>query len=401
MSVPRPRRRLHVALVLKTAEGGLWTLPHIEELYRRGHRVSVLLPAGEGQLRTALARRRVPVLDAAFGFRFRPDWATLRGLWRLRRQLSALRPDVVHYHLYASVLAARLSTVALPVSRVHMVAGPLYLDSAPIRLAERLLHRLDHVLIAGSEHTAGRYRALGRPAARTPAIPYGVDTTAFTPPTPAQRHAARTALGLPAESFVAVMVAYVYAPKRAVHRGVGIKGHDTLLAAWRQFRTGAPGARLLLVGAGFDAAGEEYRQLLLRRPAVAADPGVCWLPTVPDVRLYYAAADVSVSPSLSDNHGAAAQAAALGVPCIVSDAGALPETVCPDSGWVVPRGDPAALAAALAAAYAEHAQGRLARRGAVGRDRMVRAFDSRLAAARVAETIERAAGERARRCGWW
>ena len=43
----------------------------------------------------------------------------------------------------------------------------------------------------------------------------------------------------------------------------------------------------------------------------------------------------------------AAEAMAAGVPCVVSDAGALPEVVGADHPWVVPAGDPAALAAAV------------------------------------------------------
>ena len=44
---------------------------------------------------------------------------------------------------------------------------------------------------------------------------------------------------------------------------------------------------------------------------------------------------------------AAAEAMAAGVPCLVSDAGALPEVVGADHPWVVPAGDPSALAAAV------------------------------------------------------
>ena len=45
---------------------------------------------------------------------------------------------------------------------------------------------------------------------------------------------------------------------------------------------------------------------------------------------------------------AAAEAMAAGVPCIVSDAGALPEVVGADHPWVVPAGDPSTLAHAVA-----------------------------------------------------
>jgi glycosyltransferase involved in cell wall biosynthesis len=380
-------RTLRIVLVLKTAEGGLWTVPQVEELRRRGHHVVAVLPPGK-RLREEFARRDVQVVDSAFAFRFRPSIRTVRGLWRLRQQVRSLRPDVVHYHLYASALAARLCTVGLRLRRVHMVAGPLYLESTVIRLFERALTRLDHVTIGGSAFTSDSYRALGLSAKRTPAIPYGVDTGDFVPPSPDERSRARADLGVTADTFVAIMVAYVYAPKRSVHRGRGIKGHDVLLEAWKSFSPWHPTARLVIVGAGFDERGDAHREVLLDRYEVARDASVVWLPSVPDVRSFYAAADVSVSPSLSENHGAAVEAAAMGVPCIVSDAGALPETVDESSGWVVPRADVGALVDALESAHLEFEARVLADRGAHGRDRTVRLFDRREAAARVADVIE-------------
>lgn len=385
------RPALRVLLVLKTDEGGQWTLPHVDELRARGHEVFAVLPAGRGRLREALGRRGVEVLDSGFDFTFRPTLGTALGLARLRRQIRGVAPDVVFYHLYASALAARIATLRLGVPRVHMVAGPLYLESATIRRVERYLARLDTVTIGGSEFTAKAYRALGRTVAATPAIPYGVDAEYFQPT--GSGSGVRAELGIAPGEFVAVMVAFVYAPKERVHAGRGVKGHDVLLDAWARFHAEHPEAHLVLVGGGFDDAGERHRLDLVERFGLS-DPasGVHWVSTVADVRPYYTAADVSVSPSLSDNHGAALQAGAMGLPSIVSDAGALPETVDDACGWVVPRDDSAALVGALSEAYAEFADG-LAARGAAARRFVLARFESRTAAARVVSLIEAAAGQ--------
>ena len=388
-------RRLRVVVVLKTSQGGLWTLPHITELRRRGHEVLALLPAETGQLRTALTEHGVPVLDSAFAFRFRPTWTALMGLAMLRKQLRELAPDVLHYHLYASALATRLASVRLAVPRVHMVAGPLYLESPVIRAIERWLVRMDTVTIGGSEFTSRLYRDLGRPAARTPVIPYGVDTVRFRPLGGSARSEMRHELGIAAGAFVVIMVAYVYAPKGAVHAGRGLKGHDVLLRAWRRFHAEHPGSHLLLVGGGFDGAGEQYRRELMAEFDVDAGQAcVTWVDTTPDVRRHYAAADVSVSPSLSDNHGAALEAAAMAVPSIVSAAGGLPETVEPGSGWIVPVDDVAALYAALDRAHDEHTSGELAVRGQRARRLVLRRFDRARLAGAVADVIELAAAGR-------
>jgi glycosyltransferase involved in cell wall biosynthesis len=389
------RAPLKVLLVLKTSEGALWVLPHVDELRRRGHAVVAVLPERPGRLRIALSARDVPVVDSPFDFRFRPSPRTLTGLLRLRRLINQLSPDVLHYHLYASALAARLSSLGLGIPRVHMVAGPLHLEWTPTRTVERLLARLDTVTIGGSDFVSERYQELGRPVARTPAIPYGVDTGHFQPPEGWQRARARAALGLGPGTFLVVMVAFVYAPRRRLHAGHGIKGHDVLLAAWRKFQAEHPDARLFLVGAGFDDAGERHRQDLIRLFRLD-DPrtahGVTWFESTDDVRPFYAVADLSVSPSLSDNHGAAVEAGAMGLPSIVSDAGALPETVSPESGWVVPRGDSEALADALRHAHTEGLHGLLTARGSAAR-RFVRwHFSGTRTAKAVTDLIEQAAG---------
>ncbi|MDT7725563.1 MAG: hypothetical protein QOI21_2139 [Actinomycetota bacterium] len=385
-------RPLRIVLVMKTSRGGQFTLPHIDELRSRGHEVIAVLPRGEGNFRTALTERGVTIVDSPFEFRFRPTYSAVTGLFGLRRELRALRPDVLHYHLYASALATRLASLGLGIPRVHMVAGPLYLDSPLIRAAERVLVRLDTVTICGSEFTARRYRELGRTVAQSPVIPYGADTEYFRPLDSDVRTRVRAEVGIEPGDFVAIMVALVYSPKRLVHAGRDIKGHDVLLEAWRGFRAEHPASHLILVGGGFTDAGEHQRREMMARYRTGSPAhGVTWLDTVADVRPYYAAADISVSPSLSENHGAAREACAMGVPSIVSDAGGLPETVEPQSGWVVPRGDYEELATALRHAHAEHLRGELPHRGARARALALERFEDARVTSEVADVIERAA----------
>lgn len=382
---------LRIVVVVKTSHGGLWLLPHVDELRARGHDVAVVLPGERGRLTDELEARAVEVVASSFDFRFRPRPATLGGLVGLRRQIRDLRPDVVHYHLYASALAARFAMAGSRVPRVHMVAGPLYLESPLIRWVERFLVRLDTVTICGSAFTARLYRSLGRSADATPSIPYGLDCERFRPGAQEVRQEVRRQLGLGPDAFVAIMVALVYAPKNAVHRGRGIKGHDLILEAWREFAADRPDVHLLLVGAGFDQAGEVHRRELVELflPSDMAS-SVTWLDTVTDVRPYYAAADVSVSPSRSENHGAAVEAGAMGLPSIVTEVGGLPEAVGPGSGWVIPPEDATALREALAVAHGP-ARSELGARGARARDHVVTHFGRDRCARAIADVIEAAA----------
>jgi glycosyltransferase involved in cell wall biosynthesis len=112
---------------------------------------------------------------------------------------------------------------------------------------------------------------------------------------------------------------------------------------------------------------------------------------VPNVALpqYYRAAAVSVVPSLEEGFGIpAAEAMGCETPVVASDAGGLPEVVEHGvTGLVVPRGDSAALAAAIGSLLEDPERRR--RMGAAGRARALRLFDWD----RTAEQFERLYGE--------
>ena len=381
-----------VVVSVKTTEGGLWIVPHVRALRAMGATVLVVLPAGDGRLVHAVTQLMatdsgVELHRTSFDFSFRPGVRLVRGLLAHRRLLRRLRADAALYHLYATALATRFALWGSRTRRVHMVAGPLYLESTPIRWAERVLCRLDHHVIAGSAFTGRAYAALGMPAHRLSVVPYGVDLDHFAPE-PGSLGAARSRLGLPSDAFVAVMVAFVYAPKSLVHSAEGIKGHRVALEAWSELRQDHDDIRLLLVGSGFDADGEDYRQRLIASlPTSLSELGILWLDSVDDVREAYRAADLSLSPSLSENHGAAVEAGAMGCPSVVSNAGGLPETVAPDSGWIVPAGDAGALAAAVRDAIQEHRVGTLAAKGERAREHIAAGFALDDCARLVARTV--------------
>lgn len=347
---------MKIVCVIKTSHGARWLVGQVEAMVLRGHDVTVLLPAPEGslgdELRSAGAMVRAAPATIALSrlHRFPFD------LLRLRAAIRAERPQVIFYQLWASAVMARLASVRMRnVRRVHMVPGPLFLENGIIRAVERALVGFDDLIIAGSRHTADRYRRLGVPRERVTNIPYGVDLRRYRPAGRDERQRSREALGIDPGAFVVVMVALVYGGKLLVHRGRPIKGHEDLLWAWGSFRPAQRAKHLLLVGDGFDAGGRAHRRQLMRSFAIDVDPTITWLPTVADVRSYYAAADVSVSPSLSDNHGAAVEASAMGVPSIVSNAGALGEVV-DSAGWIFPAGDRRQLLARLSEAASLSAQ---------------------------------------------
>jgi glycosyltransferase involved in cell wall biosynthesis len=266
----------------------------------------------------------------------------------------------------------------------------LYLDNLAIRAYERYACRQDDVIIGGSDFTLKEYQRISPGHPRVVSIPFGVDTLKFTAVTPSDRAKARARMGYAPTDFVLVMVAYAYAPKRLVYRGLGLKGHETLIGAWQEFSERHPDSHLLVVGDGFGARSEAYRNRLEQSLVATARAGsVRWVTGQTKVSEYYACADVSVSPSLSENHGAAVEASALGIPSIVSDAGGLPEVVSDREGWVFARGDVDGLVAQLEAAYETFLEGRLGAKGRAAREKAVGSFDRTVCARLVADEIER------------
>ena len=130
-------------------------------------------------------------------------------------------------------------------------------------------------------------------------------------------------------------------------RPSSLKGTDVLARAVARLESEHPAARRVVVGgasrfiAADDAADIEHALKALHTPLDLLG----WVAP----QDFLAQIDVLVVPSrVPESFGlVAAEAMAAGVPVVVSDAGALPEVVGPDHPWIVPKGDPDALAGAL------------------------------------------------------
>lgn len=353
---------MRLLILIKTSTGGQWLVPLAGAAVSSSHEVRVLLPEPAGRLGAALRDRGVEVGVLPAPVNTLKLSSLLDGLRQLRREVIEMKPDVLHYQLHTTALLGRIASIGLDPKRVYMSAGPLYLENTFIRLVERFMVKLDDRTICSSSHLYGRYRSLGVPLERLEYLPYGVDLVRFKPAAPAERSAAKEALGLDARHFIAICSAYFYAPKRLVHRGVGIKGHDLLLRAWAAYRRGAPReSTLLLAGAGFGPGGEDYMQSLRRlADQLGVASSVRWLGEVKDVTAVYRAADISICPSRSENIGAAAESSAMGLPIISADVGGLPEVVQDGvTGWTFQVRKWEELAALLGQAHDLSDQGRL------------------------------------------
>lgn len=381
---------MKVLCLIKASAGAAWLVTQASAFKDRGHDVAVILPSADDPLAAQLGLRGIRVIAAPAGIAPGRGFRIVLDVLRVRSLIRSERPHVLFYQLWASAIMGRIASLGVGgLRRVHMIPGPLFLESAGLRWVERLLVRRDHLVLAASRYTAAKYLEMGVPADRLIEIPYGVDVERFRPASASERRRMRAAMGIPAGAFVVTMVSLVYGGKRSVFGGRPIKGHRDLLEAWAALELGTRPRHLLLVGGGFDAGGRKHREQLLRDYGVDSNPTVSWLATVEDVRPYYVASDLSVSPSLSDNHGAAVEASAMGVPSIVSDAGALSEVVV-GSGWVFTAGNVAELRERLREA-ASLDENELDRRRIACRRHVEMHFDAAKSNDRLVTTLENVA----------
>jgi glycosyltransferase involved in cell wall biosynthesis len=125
------------------------------------------------------------------------------------------------------------------------------------------------------------------------------------------------------------------------------KGQANLVAAMPDVLRRAPNAWVVIVGEGSQAEA-------LRAQAAALGPGVrdriFFTGRREDVSAITAELDIAVLPSLREAQGISIlEAMARRKPVVATTVGGIPEVVADDvSGFLVPPGDPAALAAALA-----------------------------------------------------
>jgi D-inositol-3-phosphate glycosyltransferase len=209
-----------------------------------------------------------------------------------------------------------------------------------LRIAEesRIAWQADRVVAATETERAHLLDAYRAAPSRVVVIPCGVDTALFTP---GSSEAARAALGL-GEGPIVLYVGRI-AP---------IKGLETLLDAVADLRTRGRPVRLLVIGGDADEARAGHEASMRRRTRdLGLEASVAFLGAQPQDRLrdYYVAADVTVMPSYYESFGMVAlEAMACGRPVIGSRVGGLATTVRDGvTGYLVPEGDVAALAARL------------------------------------------------------
>ena len=251
---------------------------------------------------------------------------------QLVRLFRAKRPDVIHTHRWATLLegliAARLAGVPHVVHGEH---GTLETRRHNAFVQRTVWNRVDRVLSVSSRLAERMSRDIGFPLDRIQVIRNGVDLERFKPE---QRREAREAFG--------------FAPNQVVIGSVGrlvpVKDQATLLRALALLRTGGFSFTGLLAGAG-----PLHGELQSLAAALNLD-NVTLLGNRNDVERVLGALDIFVLSSQSEGLSNTIQEAmATGLPVVATRVGGADELVEPDqTGYLIPSGDPRALAEKIA-----------------------------------------------------
>lgn len=250
--------------------------------------------------------------------------------------LASYRPEAilsywVHPDGETAVRAARLAGIPAIVITGGSDVLLLTRDPARKRCIEQVLRQADAV-VAVSEDLARHVASLGVDPGKIHTMLRGVDTSRFSP---GDAREARLRLGLPTEGPMMLWVG----------RMVPVKGLEVLIEACRALRPRHPDLRLYLVGDGALRA-----SIQAAITAAGLDEMVRLVGLVPHEALadWFRAADLTVLPSLSEGiPNVLRESLACGTPFVASQVGGIPELARNGAGWLVPPGDPAALAATI------------------------------------------------------
>ncbi|MEW6074248.1 MAG: glycosyltransferase [Planctomycetota bacterium] len=328
----RPLAIAHVDAETGFSGGEVQVFLLLDGLAARGHRSLLVVPP-RSRAAAEARRRGHPVAEVAM----RSD-LDLPAVLSLRSLLRRGAFDLVHLHTgratWLGGLAARLAGVpALTTRRMDRPVRPGWRTRLVYR---RLVRRAAAI----SPAVLARLRAGGVPAERLRLIPSAVDDSRLAAPplAPGERAAVRAAFGADPDAPVLLALASL----------VPRKGLDVLLDALARLAPMPPGLRLWIAGDGPERGALEARA---RAGGLAAQ--VRFLGRREDAERLLAACDVLVLPSRREGLGVAAlEGMAAGRPIVASRVGGLAEAVGEEgeeeAGLLVPPGDPAALAAALA-----------------------------------------------------
>jgi glycosyltransferase involved in cell wall biosynthesis len=279
----------------------------------------------------------------------------LRNIRVLSRLCAAEKVDLVHARSRAPAWVALAATRAMKLPFVTTYHGS-YSGSSAIKVLYNSVMARGDVVIANSHYTAGLIASM-HPFAkhRTRVIHRGTDFSSYRPDAvePERISALRRAWGVEPDQRIILLAG----------RLTGWKGQRVLIEAARLMKqSGALGDAVVVLAGDAQGRNDYVAELDGLIAAGGLERVVRRVGHCADMPAAFLASAVVAAPSTEPEAfgRVAVEAQAMGAPVVVSDLGAVPETVLAPpqctaqerTGWRVPAGDASALARALEEALA-------------------------------------------------
>jgi glycosyltransferase involved in cell wall biosynthesis len=256
--------------------------------------------------------------------------------WRVAQVAKRTGAKVIHCHHYSPFVYGTIARYLAPGRRLVFTEHGRLNDGPPSpkrRLVNPLLARLGAKMFAVSSALRKSMAEEGFPSQRIDVVLNGIDPGEL--PTYAERHFARTHLGLTKDALVVGTVA----------RLNPVKDLGTLIRGFGTLRRAKPHAVLVIVGDG-----EERRALEVITRRLALTEAVRFLGQREDARALLPAFDIFANSSISEGVSLTIlEAMAAGVPVVATRVGGTPEVIEHGrTGLLVPARSADAIAHALA-----------------------------------------------------
>ena len=309
----------------------------ISELAKRmkalGHEVHVAWMTGEAG---------IDLPDGVLGHPFRINktpWGFIKAIWRLRKLVGQIRPDVIHAHMVHANLLARIHRLVSSASTPLVCTAHSSNEGGRLRmLAYRITDRLCDLTTNVSDHAVNTFINKGASVSgRIATIHNGVDIERHTPDS-VSRQSMRSSLGL-TDKFVILIIGRLEYPKN----------HALLLHAYARIANEHPSTHLVVVGCG--SLESELKALV---ETLDVSDQVSFLGARIDTPALFNAADIVAVSSRFEGFGLVlAEGMACGKFIVTTDCGGIAEVIKDlgsQFGTVVPVEDVVALQTALGAA---------------------------------------------------
>ncbi|MHC1783316.1 MAG: glycosyltransferase [Anaerolineaceae bacterium] len=264
-------------------------------------------------------------------------WDIFPFIIRLLRQVSAIKPDILHGYLPMSNLLVVLVHLFFPGIKIIFGVRSSFLDMSKYDLITRLVYRLEILvsrfpdLTIVNSFTSKKIQVInGFPEKNIIVVHNGIDTSRFYQSSE-ERNDFRSHLGMDSETTLIGLIG----------RLDPVKGHPTFLQAAARVVEENNKAKFIVIGDG----DRQYQKELVKIVNdLRLSEKVIWLEGQKNVRAVYNSLDICCSASIGESFSnVIAEAMSCCVPCVVTDVGDS-AIIVGEFGEVVPAGDAIAMA---------------------------------------------------------